>query len=197
MRFDVAHLRPVQTPPMQADLNTQTVRGVFGFERAGQLRGSMAREEVFLGRVGVDFAYELTNGRIAGISWVWRGAFEYRVTSSMQATVSYDGRTEGGRPRCTRGGRRYGRSSEFSVSRPWFLGSVAFVDPCPTACTDGDHLFPHPDRAYNHTSHGVLHIIRIEDRSDLRRFDGQGRLQGECSASDEAGLLPLAPRELR
>ncbi len=99
MRFEVAHSEDGgQTPPLQADINTQTVRGVFGFERAGQLRVSMAREEVHLDRDVIDFAYELTNGRSAGISWLWGVAFEYRVTSFIQASASYDGRSEGGAP---------------------------------------------------------------------------------------------------
>jgi len=99
MRFEVAHSEDrAQTPPLQADINTQTVRGVFGFERAGQLRVSMAREEVQLDRDVVDFPYELTNGRSAGISWLWGVAFEYRVTSFIQASASYDGRSEGGAP---------------------------------------------------------------------------------------------------
>jgi len=99
MRIDVARSTDwAQAPALQADINTQTVRGVFGFERVGQLRVSMAREEVQLDRAVVDFAYELTNGRSAGISWLWGVAFEYRVTSFIQASASYDGRSEGGAP---------------------------------------------------------------------------------------------------
>ena len=99
MRFEVARSTDrAQSPVLQADINTQTVRGVFGFERAGQLRVSMSREEVLLDRDVVDFAYELTNGRSAGISWLWGVAFEYRVTSFIQASASYDGRSEGGAP---------------------------------------------------------------------------------------------------
>jgi hypothetical protein len=87
-----------QAPQLRADINTQTVRTVVGFEGAGQLRLSAAREEVLLDRDVRDFAYELTNGRSAGISWLWGVAFEYRVTSFIQASAGYDGRAESGIP---------------------------------------------------------------------------------------------------
>jgi hypothetical protein len=46
---------------------------------------------------GVDsFPYELTGGRVAGKTWVWRSTFEYRVTQFLQASMNYEGRSEGG-----------------------------------------------------------------------------------------------------
>jgi hypothetical protein len=53
---------------------------------------------VQLDRAASDVPYELTNGRSAGISWLWGVAFEYRVTSFIQASATYDGRSEGGAP---------------------------------------------------------------------------------------------------
>jgi hypothetical protein len=98
VKFDVSRARDSYTPPgLQADLNTQTVRVVYAFQGAGQARAEFAREEVLLGRGAETFPFELTGGRVAGKTWVWRGAFEYRITQFLQTSVNYEGRTEGGR----------------------------------------------------------------------------------------------------
>jgi len=83
-------------PELRADLNAQSLRLVYAFQGAGQARGEFAREEVLLARGAASFPYELTGGRIAGKTWVWRSAFEYRITQFLQATVNYEGRSEGG-----------------------------------------------------------------------------------------------------
>ncbi|HEX9005690.1 MAG TPA: hypothetical protein VF889_00250, partial [Bacteroidota bacterium] len=82
--------------PVQADLNVQTIRTTYAFRGAGQLHAEMGREEMRLSRTPDIFPYELTGGRVGGLTWVWRAAFDYRVTQFLQATVNYDGRTEGG-----------------------------------------------------------------------------------------------------
>ncbi|MFN0158315.1 MAG: hypothetical protein ACKVRP_09630 [Bacteroidota bacterium] len=86
-----------QTPAFGADLNAQTVRFVYSFQGAGQARIEAAREEVLLQRSAVTFPFELTGGRVEGKTWLWRVAFDYRVTQFIQATVNYDGRSEGAR----------------------------------------------------------------------------------------------------
>jgi hypothetical protein len=85
-------------PPLTADINTQSVRCVLGFLGAGQARVEASREEVRLGAVTDLFPYELTEGRVAGKTWIWRAAFEYRLTDFLQSTMAYDGRAEGGAP---------------------------------------------------------------------------------------------------
>jgi hypothetical protein len=85
-------------PPLTADINTQSVRCVLGFLGAGQARLEASREEVRLGAVTDLFPYELTEGRVAGKTWIWRAAFEYRLTDFLQSTMAYDGRAEGGAP---------------------------------------------------------------------------------------------------
>jgi len=83
--------------PLEADINTQTVRWVLSFEGAGQLRLEGSREEVLLSGPSQVYAFELTRGRVPGKTWLWRAAFDYRITSFIQATAGYDGRAEGGR----------------------------------------------------------------------------------------------------
>ncbi len=86
-----------QLPHIDASLNTQSVRLVYAFQGAGQARMEMAREEIVLGRGSENIPFELTGGRIVGKTWIWRAAFDYRVTQFIQATMNYDGRIEGGR----------------------------------------------------------------------------------------------------
>ena len=62
----------------------------------------MKREEIDLTGVSNDPArvlpYELTGGRVAGKTYLWSLAMDYRLTNNIQLTVDYRGRTEGGRP---------------------------------------------------------------------------------------------------
>ena len=81
---------------LAANLNAQSLRWVYAFLGAGQARVEVSREEVLLNRPSESYAYELTGGRVPGKTWLWRGAFDYRVTQFIQATVNYDGRAEGG-----------------------------------------------------------------------------------------------------
>ncbi len=77
-------------------LNDQSVRLVYSLQERGQIRGELVREEVNIERGGFYVPFELTNGRIAGKTWLWRFALDYKVTRFIQATVNYDGRSEGG-----------------------------------------------------------------------------------------------------
>lgn len=80
-----------------ADLNEQTVRFTYEFAGRGQLRAEWSREEVLLSDATSAVPYELTNGRVAGKTWLWNFSFDYRLTRFIQSTIAYDGRSEGGR----------------------------------------------------------------------------------------------------
>jgi hypothetical protein len=82
---------------LDADLNAQSLRFIYAFQGSGQLRIEASREEILLGRALAVFPFELTGGRVEGKTWLWRAAFDYRVTQFIQATMNYDGRSEGGR----------------------------------------------------------------------------------------------------
>jgi hypothetical protein len=98
LKFDVSRgTDTYSVPGLQADLNAQTARFVYAFQGSGQARVEFAREEVLLARGAETYPFELTGGRVVGKTWVWRGAFEYRITQFLQASVNYDGRSEGGR----------------------------------------------------------------------------------------------------
>jgi len=99
MKFDIAKSTDrFQTPDLGASLNAQSVRLVYAFQGAGQARVEGSREEERVGRTLDSYPYELTGGRVAGKTWIWRVGFDYRVTQFIQASATYDGRTEGGSP---------------------------------------------------------------------------------------------------
>jgi len=80
--------------PTEADLNSQALRLVYSFEGIGQARGEVTREEVGLRNAEGPVPFELTDGRMPGKTWLWSVGFDYRVTQFIQATFSYDGRSE-------------------------------------------------------------------------------------------------------
>jgi hypothetical protein len=72
---------------------------VYAFQGAGQTRVEFGRDEILMPRAPQTFPYELTGGRVVGKTWIWRLAFDYRITSFLQASMNYDGRIEqGGTP---------------------------------------------------------------------------------------------------
>jgi hypothetical protein len=96
-KLDVARSEDAfQSPRLAADFNAQTMRFVYAFRGAGQIRVETSREEIVLSRSAEVIPFELTGGRIAGKTWLWRLTFDYRVTQFVQANINYDGRLEGG-----------------------------------------------------------------------------------------------------
>ena len=85
------------TMPVAVDINAQSLRTTYAFQGSGQVRAEVAREEV-TGAANLEFLpYELTGGRVAGKTWLWRAAIDYRIAQFLQATMTYDGRAEAGR----------------------------------------------------------------------------------------------------
>ena len=98
MKFDIGQSTDrLPTPEVIADLNAQSLRCVYAFQGAGQARAEVSREEIRLGNLSQTLPFELTGGRVEGKTWLWRAAFDYRVTQFIQASMNYDGRSEGGR----------------------------------------------------------------------------------------------------
>ena len=84
--------------PLTAAINTESVRMVYAFEGSGQARVQMSREEVKLNRSGEAIPYELTGGKLPGITWLWQAALDFQFVGFLQAGATYDGRIEGGSP---------------------------------------------------------------------------------------------------
>jgi hypothetical protein len=78
-----------------ADINTQGLRLIYSIEDRGMARFEFSREEVLVSGVVINLPYELTGGRLQGKTWLWRTSAEYRITNFLQATLNYEGRSEG------------------------------------------------------------------------------------------------------
>ena len=84
--------------PVDASIQSQALRAVASFDGPGRLRAELERNSVNFATEVTRFPYELTDGRAEGESWVMRINFDYRLTTFMQATLSYLGRSEAERP---------------------------------------------------------------------------------------------------
>jgi len=82
---------------IEASITSLTLRSIASFDGPGRLRAEIERNDVSFSTEVDRFPFELTGGRAEGRSWVWRLNFDYRLTSFMQATVSYLGRSESDR----------------------------------------------------------------------------------------------------
>lgn len=80
--------------PVTAEISALTLRSITTLPGPGRLRVEVERGTVNLDSDVTRVPFELTDGRAAGTSWVWRVNFDYRLTSFMQATLSYLGRSE-------------------------------------------------------------------------------------------------------
>ncbi|MGA9405964.1 MAG: hypothetical protein WBW71_02410 [Bacteroidota bacterium] len=82
--------------PIIADLNAQSLRTVFSFQGSGQLRFDFSREEVGLENsvVGTLVPFDLTAGRLEGKTYLWGVSFDYKLSSNLQSSLQYTGRSE-------------------------------------------------------------------------------------------------------
>jgi hypothetical protein len=83
-----------------ANINEEGIRIVRSFPGDGQLHAEVKREEVVLVNVKDPtqaLPYEFTEGKVTGQSYLWQLIFDYRITSNLQLSINYNGRSEGGR----------------------------------------------------------------------------------------------------
>ncbi|MCE1164884.1 MAG: hypothetical protein LWX07_05720 [Bacteroidetes bacterium] len=78
-----------------ASINQQILRFIYSFVSSGRIRLEIERDEVIMNLPDNNFPYELTNGRPSGKSYYWRAFFDYSISKNIQASVNYDGRSEG------------------------------------------------------------------------------------------------------
>lgn len=81
--------------PVQADINQQILRLIYSFTFQGRLRLELERDEVKLNQSDVIFPFELTNGRNEGMTIILGTFFDYSISKNLQATINYNGRSEG------------------------------------------------------------------------------------------------------
>jgi hypothetical protein len=83
-----------------ANINEEGIRIVQSFPGEGQLHVEVKREEVVLANIkdpNQALPYEFTEGKVIGQSYLWQLIFDYRITSNLQLSINYNGRSEGGR----------------------------------------------------------------------------------------------------
>ena len=81
--------------PTIIDLNSQLIRVNVSFLGTGRLRIEIERNELNANTTENTIPYELTNSNRIGKNYYWRLNFDYRLTSYLQTTISYDGRVQG------------------------------------------------------------------------------------------------------
>jgi hypothetical protein len=84
-------------PSNNADINQQIFRIIYSFATLGRVRVELERDEIILSNSLANVPYELTNGKVNGKSYFWRGIFDYSISKNIQASFNYDGRIEGTR----------------------------------------------------------------------------------------------------
>ncbi|HKI78861.1 MAG TPA: hypothetical protein VKA26_09990 [Ignavibacteriaceae bacterium] len=81
--------------PSVIDFNVETIRMNLSFAGSGRLRIELERNELNGNSEGNYLPFELTQGNIIGKNYYWRLNFDYRISSNLQSTLSYDGRWQG------------------------------------------------------------------------------------------------------
>ena len=79
---------------ISAIANAVALRSSYSLESRTRLRGEIERDELTLKNPpqSATLPYPLTNGRIEGITWIWRLALDYNFGDGVIATLAYDGR---------------------------------------------------------------------------------------------------------
>lgn len=82
--------------PTIIDLNSQLIRLNISFAGLGRLRVEIQRDELNANSSENFIPFELTGGNAIGKNYFWRLNFDYRISTYLQSTLSYDGRVQGG-----------------------------------------------------------------------------------------------------
>ncbi len=81
--------------PTTVNMNSITLRLNFSFENFGRLRIEGERTELTSTTNAYNIPFEITRGNVIGKNYFWRAFFDYRLTSFIQTSLSYDARLQG------------------------------------------------------------------------------------------------------
>jgi hypothetical protein len=84
--------------PTVIDLNSQAVRLNLSFAAQGRLNIEIERDELNANTLQNFLPFELTEGNQIGKNYFLRVNFDYKISSNLQSTLSYDGRAQGKSP---------------------------------------------------------------------------------------------------
>ena len=84
--------------PTIIDINSQTIRFNLSFTAQGRLNVEFERNELLANTLENVIPFELTEGNQIGKNYFLRINFDYRISTNLQSTLSYDGRALAGSP---------------------------------------------------------------------------------------------------
>ncbi len=84
--------------PTVIDINSQTLRFNLSFAGTGRLRIEIERDELLASTTDNVLPFELVGSNSIGKNFYWRFNFDYRISSNLQSTISYNGRVQGKLP---------------------------------------------------------------------------------------------------
>lgn len=82
--------------PTIINTNSQSIRFNLSLVGKGRLRVEIDRNELITNTEQNFIPFEVTKGNQIGKNYFWRLNFDYRISTNLQSTVSYDGRIQGG-----------------------------------------------------------------------------------------------------
>lgn len=82
------------TNPTIVDINSQSIRFNLSFLGTGRLRVEVERNELSANTSINQIPFEITGGNLLGKNFLWRLNFDYRLSTNLQTTISYDGRAQ-------------------------------------------------------------------------------------------------------
>jgi hypothetical protein len=75
-------------------MNSQTLRFTLSFAGTGRLKIELERDELNLNNSDNYIPFEMTESNLIGKNYYWRLNFDYKISTNLQSTVSYDGRLQ-------------------------------------------------------------------------------------------------------
>ena len=84
--------------PTIIDINSQALRFNLSFAAQGRLNIEIERDELSANTTGNVIPFEITEGNQIGKNYFLRINFDYRISTNLQSTLSYDGRALAGSP---------------------------------------------------------------------------------------------------
>ena len=84
--------------PTIVDINSQTIRFNLSFAGQGRLNVEIERDELSVNTSDNVIPFEITEGNQIGKNYFLRINFDYRISTFLQSTLSYDGRALAGSP---------------------------------------------------------------------------------------------------
>lgn len=81
--------------PSSIDMNSFMLHVNLSFENLGRLRIETERTELISSSNSLNLPFEMTRGNVIGKNYFWRVFFDYRISSLVQLSFSYDARIQG------------------------------------------------------------------------------------------------------